>query len=71
VHCFVESFGWYENDRSVFIAMEYFRNGDLQKYMKDTFSEVEVCDIALQLSEGLAFMHSNHFAHRDLKPAVW
>ncbi|KAH8896382.1 kinase-like protein [Thozetella sp. PMI_491] len=69
VHCFVKSFGWFENPEAVFIAMEFFELGDLQRHMVNPFSENEVCIISSQLSEGLAFMHGNHFAHRDLKPA--
>ena len=70
VHCFVESYGWFESQKAVFIAMEYHEHGDLQQYMTNTFSEEEARNISLQLAEGLRFMHANRFAHRDLKPAV-
>jgi len=30
-HCFVRSSGWYEDVSAVFIAMEYFELGDLEK----------------------------------------
>jgi serine/threonine protein kinase len=68
--CFVESFGWYQNENSVFITMEYIPLGDLQDYMSATFLEMEVQQISYQLLEGLSFMHENGFAHRDLKPGV-
>lgn len=66
--CFVKSFGWYENSESVFIAMEYFPLGDLQNYLSLPLSEEEAQRITSQILEGLAFMHENGFAHRDLKP---
>jgi serine/threonine protein kinase len=66
----VRSFGWYEDDANVFIAMEYFPHGDLQSYLLSPIPEGEVKEIASQVLEGLAFMHDNGFAHRDLKPTV-
>ena len=70
VRCFVESFGWYENDSFVYITMEYVEHGDLQKRLGRRFPEPEVQAVALQLIEGLQFMHENGFTHRDLKPGV-
>ncbi|OAL46570.1 kinase-like protein [Pyrenochaeta sp. DS3sAY3a] len=67
--CFVRSFGWFENDRHVFITMEYFPLGDLQDYLSRPLPETEVQQIAFQIVEGLKFMHHNGFAHRDLKPS--
>ncbi|KAH7128878.1 kinase-like domain-containing protein [Dactylonectria macrodidyma] len=65
---FVKSHGWFENVHAVYIAMEYFEHGDLQKYLVASFPEAEVREIISQLAEGLDFMHSNGFTHRDLKP---
>ena len=52
--------------------MEYCEFGDLHKYMQDhgRLPEQETREIAAQLAEGLQFMHSENFAHRDLKPRV-
>jgi hypothetical protein len=52
--------------------MEYIEHGDLSRFMAGgaAFSEAEAQDIMSQLTEGVYFMHSNGFAHRDLKPAV-
>ncbi|CAH0056128.1 unnamed protein product [Clonostachys solani] len=69
VHCFVQSFGWFESEEAIFIAMEYLEHGDLQSHLDRPFPEDEVRDIVFQLLEGLSFMHENGFAHRDLKPA--
>ncbi|KAJ5664348.1 hypothetical protein N7507_005079 [Penicillium longicatenatum] len=66
--CFVKSSGWFDNDESVFICMEYFPLGNFQKHISRPFPEGETQLITLQLLEGLDFMHSNGFAHRDLKP---
>lgn len=68
--CFVKSSGWFENTECLFIAMEYFPLGDLQKYMTQLFREREAQQITFQLLESLDFMHSNGFTHGDLKPQV-
>ncbi|KAJ5278432.1 hypothetical protein N7524_004585 [Penicillium chrysogenum] len=69
--CFVKSFGWYQNEASLFITMEYLELGDLHDYLlnKDQpLPELEARCIMFQILEGLDFMHDNGFAHRDLKP---
>uniref|UniRef100_A0A0B7KB13 Autophagy-related protein 1 n=2 Tax=Bionectria ochroleuca TaxID=29856 RepID=A0A0B7KB13_BIOOC len=68
VHCFVKSLGWYENENSIFITMEYHEKGDLQRYLTKRFPETEARTITSQLLEALCYMHDNGFAHRDLKP---
>lgn len=70
VHCFVRSFGWFEDASNVYLALEYIEHGDLRRFMHQAFPEPEAQHVALQLVEGLAFMHENGFVHRDLKPAV-
>lgn len=66
----MRSSGWFENESTVFIAMEYLRHGDLQKYLQKPLPEREARQIARQLAEGLDLMHKNNFVHRDLKPLV-
>lgn len=70
--CFVESFGWYETEDCLYIAMEYLPSGDLYKCLSDrsALSEQEAQDITFQILEAISFMHDNDFAHRDLKPQV-
>ncbi|KAK5131028.1 hypothetical protein LTR08_001378 [Meristemomyces frigidus] len=67
---FVKSFGWYSNDDSIFITLEYLHHGDLQQCLNDSpLPEQEGRSIVFQTLEGVSFMHENRFAHRDLKPA--
>ncbi|CAH0049178.1 unnamed protein product [Clonostachys solani] len=66
---FVQSTGWYEDEYSIFIPMDYHEMGDLQQFMKRPLPEREAKDIISQILEGLALMHDNGFTHRDLKPA--
>ncbi|KAJ5966782.1 hypothetical protein N7501_003030 [Penicillium viridicatum] len=69
--CFVKSFGWYQTESSLFIAMEYLELGDLQDYVlaqSQPLPEFEVQRIMSQILEGLDLMHENGYAHRDLKP---
>ncbi|KAF7856295.1 hypothetical protein EAF04_009823 [Stromatinia cepivora] len=66
---FVQFFGWFENDESVFLAMEYFPLGSLDNFIdENTMREKDVQIICIQVLEGLASMHEREFAHRDLKP---
>jgi len=52
--------------------MEYCEYGNLKAYLSDykIMPEIQVQDIALQVSGALSLMHGERFAHRDLKPAV-
>lgn len=65
---FVHFNGWYEDPENVYVAMEYFPLGDLQRYMDTQMPESQVKFIVSQLLEGLKIMHENQFTHRDLKP---
>ena len=66
---FVEFFGWFENDETIYLAMEYFEHGDLQRYLSEKIPEMQIKIIMIQLLEGLKIMHQNGFTHRDLKPS--
>ena len=66
----MELHGWFDDDTKVFLAMEYFKHGDLQNFMESPFSERDVGIVTRQLLEGLNVMHKHGFTHRDLKPQV-
>lgn len=64
--------GWYDTDSSLYIAMEYFPLGDLQNYLakRGPMHEADAREISFQVLQGLAYMHREGFAHRDIKPGV-
>lgn len=65
---FVQFYGWYESPEDVYLAMEYFPLGDLERYMDRQLSKLQIKVIIRQLLKGLCIMHQNGFTHRDLKP---
>lgn len=67
---FVRFFGWFEDEDSIFIAMEYIEKGTLERYISARLMEQDVKSIALQMLTGLKIMHEEGFTHRDLKPQV-
>ena len=66
----MELHGWFDDDTKVFLAMEYFKHGDLQNFMDSPLAERDVGIVTRQLLEGLNVMHKLGFTHRDLKPQV-
>jgi serine/threonine protein kinase len=52
--------------------MEYCKHLDLGEHLRahGKMSEDHARIIALQVLQGLSWMHKNKIAHRDLKPAV-
>ncbi|KAK0663946.1 putative serine/threonine-protein kinase [Cercophora samala] len=68
---FVHTFGWFENQDSVFVAMEFLPLGDLERFKRSSspLSESDTSLIVWQLIQGVRHMHEAGFAHRDLKPA--
>lgn len=66
----MEFLGWYESEKSVFIAMEYIKYGDLHSCLTKSLPEEEARKIAYQVVDGLVFLHANSFVHRDIKPKV-
>ncbi|KAG4274828.1 CAMK protein kinase [Fusarium proliferatum] len=69
---FITCYGWYENNDSLFIAMEFCEHGDLSQYLDDrgALPEATAQSIIHQVLEGLVSMHKNNYAHRDLKPLI-
>ncbi|OJD38831.1 calcium calmodulin-dependent protein kinase type 1b [Diplodia corticola] len=68
---FAQFFGWYEDQQSYYLAMEYMEHGSLYQYLRVVsvpIPEDQTKEIVAQLLEGLRFMHEHNYAHRDLKP---
>ncbi|KAL8777605.1 MAG: hypothetical protein Q9213_007791 [Squamulea squamosa] len=63
-------FGWWEDDASIFLPMEYFEASDLSTQTnKDSIrDEDDIRTISQQLALGLQQMHSLNIIHRDIKP---
>ncbi len=55
-------------DRHVYIAMEYFANGDMRARMKRGVSAPESLDLLGQIALALDAIHAHGIIHRDLKP---
>ncbi|KAF2494767.1 calcium/calmodulin-dependent protein kinase type 1B, partial [Lophium mytilinum] len=51
-----------------FYCLGVFSPWRSQGYLAKPLPELEVQQITFQILEGIAFMHENGFAHRDLKP---
>ncbi|VUC31610.1 unnamed protein product [Clonostachys rosea] len=66
---FVKVFGWFENQESVFISMEYLELGDLSRYLSSPFPVDQTHQIISQLLQALEFLHSNMLTHQDLCPS--
>jgi len=51
------------------IAYEYCSGGSLKNLLSDTSRCYEYLPIALDIANGMAYLHSRNVIHRDLKPA--
>lgn len=55
-------------DRHVYIAMEYFANGDLRARIKKGINVTQAMDLLRQVALALNAIHAFGIVHRDLKP---
>jgi hypothetical protein len=68
---FGEFYGYSKNNKSLFIAMEYFPLRDLKRHIEVRIvDEEEAKKIVYDLLVGLKIMHAEGIVHRDLKPEV-
>ncbi|KAF5631162.1 ankyrin repeat domain protein [Fusarium tjaetaba] len=66
----LRSLGWYATSNKLYIAMEFFPDGDLYANIRDhrRLTDDECSHIISQVLSGVAVMHEAGFAHRDVKP---
>jgi serine/threonine protein kinase len=64
---YIESF---EDDKYIYIVMEYCQGMDLQKRLDEegTFNEFQTASVIYKVLEGLNHIHNVNVVHRDLKP---
>ncbi|CAK72998.1 unnamed protein product (macronuclear) [Paramecium tetraurelia] len=59
----------FDQPEALFIVQEYCPGGTLYEMMTTkSFTEEQIVNIALQIANGLAFLHSKNIVHRDIKP---
>ena len=69
----VKYFTSFEESNSLYIVMEYCEGGDLSSYLSKMskqishLPEVQIWKFFIQMSLGLAYIHSKKIIHRDLK----
>ena len=59
-----------ENDDSIYLLMEYAKNGSLFNYIRNKrfLTEEESFRFFSQIINAIYFLHKNDFIHRDIKP---
>ncbi|GKU08259.1 unnamed protein product [Fusarium langsethiae] len=67
---FMKSLGWFASSTKLYMVMEYFPAGDLHSYVgkHQGLPEEDCRQITCQLLSAIAAMHTEGFAHRDIKP---
>ena len=58
-----------EDQDLAFIAMEYLKGEDLQKYTQNLLPVADAVRITARVAEALGYAHSQGVVHRDIKPA--
>ncbi len=67
-HHIVKIFDQGFTDRHVYIAMEYFANGDLRARIKKGVTPIDAVGLLRQVALALKAIHEFGIVHRDLKP---
>ena len=57
-----------ENEKKVYIIMEYCDSGDLRQYLKNPIKEKWCQFYFCQLTNGLKYLSKHNILHRDIKP---
>ncbi len=58
-----------EDQELAYIAMEYLKGEDLQRYTQKLLPVADVVRIASRVADALGYAHSQGVVHRDIKPA--
>lgn len=58
-----------EDQELAYIAMEYLKGEDLQRYTQTLLPVADVVRIASRVADALGYAHSQGVVHRDIKPA--
>ncbi|CAG9977325.1 unnamed protein product [Clonostachys byssicola] len=66
---FVQSYGWYENEDSILVSMEFHLFGDLRHFMWFKFPEEHVRLIISQILVALDLVHESGFVYGALEPS--
>lgn len=63
-------YGYFWDDKRVFLVLEYASGGELYNNMqkKGNFSQMEAATYIYEICEALNFCHDNDVWHRDIKP---
>lgn len=66
----VKMYGMAQNNRFIYISMEYVAGGELFTYLRSVgrFSPNQACFYAAQIVAIFEYMHSHNVVYRDLKP---
>lgn len=63
-------YGFFHDDKRVYLLMEYLVNGELYKVLKTKgpFNDIVASHYVYQMADALDFMHQRNIIHRDVKP---
>lgn len=64
----IKYFDVVENNSYVYIIMELCNNGTLESILVRPINDKYVRHYAIQMIDGIYFLHSNNIVHRDIKP---
>lgn len=66
----IRLYGYFHDAAKVYIVLEYAREGDIYKHLKQKkrFDDSTAATLVKQLAAALTYIHSHKVLHRDIKP---